>query len=843
MLNAIDLRCERLVDPMGIGDAAPELSWRLAGEGENLVQEGFQIRAAATAAALDAGPLLWDPGMTEDGTSCGCLYGGPALRARDQVWWQVRVQDGSGAVSPWSRPACFEVGLPSEADWRKSQWFGFPGGWSGHAVYFQAKFRVDRPVKKGRIYFSGLGWSEAWFNGASLNNGNVLDPGQTDYSRSWHYRTYDVTSLLRVGENVFTGWVGAGFHGTPRFRYVVEGDGEMLTRTHVTSMPFMWPSPVVRNSVYGGEEYDARLELPSDWLLPGGSDLPVRRAGMRLPPLGGVPRGVEEEPVRRVKEYSVVRWDRLSCGRYVADFGQNFAGWCRWKGKAPAGTRIAFRFAEMRNSDGSVNQQNLLADYAEDVYTASGNPSGESFEPRFTYHGFRFVEVSGLPEPPGPDTLTGVAIRSDCRPNGEFHCSNELWNRIWKLVRDTESANLMAVPTDCPQRTERMGWLNDVMARCEGALYLFDESALLTKWLRDILQAQDPETGEVPMTAPFYWGFDVDPVCSSFVEAAWLLHVFCGRTSLLRELYPGIKKWIDCMIGACDADGILRKGGFVGDWCPPLAYNNGVESAQNHTVPHEVISTAVMFYAAELTQRIARVLGEQADAASYEEKTEKIRQDFLRTYRTAPGRFAPESQSIYCYAVYYGILPAAERQSAADRLAELFRSNKCKHSTGNIGTKYLLEVLSQYGHVDLAARLISSRDYPGWGYMLENGATTLWERWEKAEGEGMNSHDHPMLGCPCGWFYRYPAGIRADHGSRGFRHFVLDPVFFAELEFAGADFDSCAGLIRSHWRREGDAVVYEFTIPPNASAQVRMPDGSAQEFGSGSYRLEYPSNC
>jgi len=839
MLNAIDLRCERLVDPLGIGDAAPELSWRLAGEGDDLVQKAFQIRAAASVSALETGPLLWDTGLVEDGSSFGHVYGGPALHARDRVCWQVRVQDGSGELSSWSEAAFFEVGLPSEADWKGSCWIAFPGGWSGHAVYFQSKFEISGPVQKGRIYFSGLGWSEAWFNGVPLNGDAVLEPSQSDYSKSWHYKTYDITSLIRKGENVFTGCGGAGWYGSPRFRFIVEGDGKMIVSSLWLTMPMMWASPITRNSVYGGEEYDARLELPADWIQPGGSFLPVKRVGMRVAPISGVPRGVEEEPVRRQGELAVVRWNALPGGRYVADFGQNFCGWCRWRGKAPAGTLIRFRFAEMLNPDGSVNQQNLLGDYTMDTYTAAGKPEGETFEPHFTYHGFRFVQVEGLPEPPGPDTLTGVIVRSDCRPAGEFRCSDDQWNRIWKMVRDTEGANLLAVPTDCPQRTERMGWLNDMMARCESALYLFDESALLAKWLRDILQAQDPETGDIPMTAPCYYALPMDPVCSSFVEAAWLLHVFYGRTALLRELYSGLRAWIDFLIRSCDPDGILRQGGFVGDWCPPLAFNNGVESAQNHTVPHEAVSTAVMCYATGLFVRIARVLGEDADALCYGKKTEKIRADFLRAFRSAPGRLAPESQSIYAFAVYCGVLPAEERQTAADRLAELFCANNCKHTTGNIGTKYLLETLSQYGHADLAATLICSKDYPGWGYMLENGATTLWERWEKAEGEGMNSHNHPMLGCPCGWFYRYPAGIRADHDSCGFRHFVLDPVFFDGLDSARADYDSCAGTIRSHWHREDDRVVYEFTIPPNASAQVRMPEGGTREFGSGSYRLEY----
>ena len=525
-------------------------------------------------------------------------------------------------------------------------------------------------------------------------------------------------------------------------------------------------------------------------------------------------------------------------GHWSVDFGRNFAGWCRLKFQAAAGTRVELLFSESRYSDGTANQENLLGDSARDVYVAKGEGI-EVFEPHFTYHGFRYVEVRGLPEGlPTDNALTGVVLRTDCRRTGRFSCGNELVNRIFAMILHTEESNLFAVPTDCPQRTERMGWLNDLMARCESALYLFDVSNLLSKWLRDIAEAQDPVTGEVPMTAPLYWGFPPDPVCTSFLEAAWLSYAFHGKQAQLERWYPNFRRWTERLLSLRDADGILRQGGEVGDWCPPLKFNEGHDSAHNFTVPHELVSTALTHYALVLWGRIAKAIGaDEAEISLQTEFANEVKAAFLRTFRSEPGRLRHESQSGYAYALYCGLFPAEERVLAAERLAELFVANGCKHTTGNIGTKYLLETLAEYGHAELCWKLLSSKDYPGWGYMLANGATTLWERWELAEGSGMNSHNHPMLGSPAGWLFRHLAGIRVLPETVGFNRFELAPCFPDGLAFASADYESCHGMVRASWQRNEDGrIEYSFTIPAGCCAVVRLPGKPPQESRAGEYR-------
>jgi len=832
-LKPDSLKTNNLVDPIGLNGTAPEFSWKLGPESFGHEQRAWEIRAGKNP-DLDGG-IIWDSGKITGSVCSGHRWGGPVLRSRDRIYWQLKLWDENGMESGWSATAFFEIGLVTLRDW-DVQWIGFPGGWSGHAVCFQKRFDAPENFHQARVYLGGPAWSEAWLNGIKLGGNAVLQPAQTDYSKSWHYLTYDVTEYLRPGENVFAVHAGAGWYGTPVICYRVEADGKLLTRSHFLSLPNVCKSPVSRNSVYGGEEYDARQELDPSWKLPGGSSFPCVRPAFRVSGVAGVPRGLEEEPIVPQEEILPVDIRPIAERRWSVDFGRNFAGWCRLKARVPRGTVIKMMFSEIRNPDGSANQDNLLGEQALDTYIAKGDPNGEVFEPHFTYHGFRYVEIRGLPEPPSADTITGIVLRTDCRRTGKFSCGNDLANRIFTMILHTEESNLYAVPTDCPQRTERMGWLNDLMARGEGSQYLFDESNLLEKWLHDIAEAQDPQTGDIPMTAPFYWGFEPDPVCSSFIETAWLNYAFHGKYALLEDLYPNFRRWTESLMKLRDADGILRVGGFVGDWVPPIKFNAGQESPRNFTVPHGLVSTALLHYALELQIRIARILKKETDILT--SVAEQVREDFLRCYRSAPGRLEEESQSAYAFALYCGLFTDDEGRSAAARLAELFRENGCKHTTGNIGTKYLLVMLSEYGYADLAWKLIVSEDYPGWGYMLANGATTLWERWELAEGPGMNSHNHPMLNSPLLWFFRYPGGIRILPETAGFDRFELAPVFPEGLDHAEAEYLSCRGKVLSAWKRNGSKIEYRFEVPAGCRAMVRLPGRAKQEFKGGRFSLE-----
>jgi len=820
------LRVEGLVDPLGIDVRNPELSWR-----PSVTQKAWRVRAAATEAALASGPYLWDSGRVEGSRCHHHRCGGAPLVSRERVYWQVMIWNGADEPSAWSAPAWFEAGLLEEKDWR-SNWLGFPAGWSGTARYFQARIQVPETPGKARLYISGLGWFEAFLNGKRLGDA-VLDPALTEYSKSVIYRAFDLAGLLGPGENVLAVHVGNGWYGSPVMRLQIELDDKVVLAPF-SSLP-CGPSGVRRNSIYGGEEFDANLEPDPAWMLPGGPGLPGRNS-CRVSPPGGRMRGAMCEPVRELMELPVQTWTPLKDGRFVADFGQNFAGYCKLKVCVPAGTRIGLRFAESCYADGSVNQENLLGDYAFDVYTARGDAAGEVWKPHFTYHGFRYVEVTGLPGTPESDTLTGIVVGSDCRPIGHFRTDNDLLNRIDKMVTWTERSNLYGVPTDCPQRTERMGWLNDMMARNECALYHFDEAGLLRKWLIDIAEAQDPETGFVPMTAPWRWTPDkVDPVCSSFIETAWNLHLFFGERALLRELFPNFLAWCRCMENATE-NHILIDGGDIGDWVPPVEFSIP-KGHRSRLVPKELVSTALYGYAVSLTAKVAEFLGEREEAAKLGHWFEAIRAAFHARFYRGEGKYEADSQAAYCYALHCGMVPEELRESVFRRLVERFEADGRKLTTGNIGTKYLLDTLSEYGRADLVFGMVNSTAYPGWGYMLENGATTLWELWEKATGNGMNSHNHPMLGSVGSWFYRYLAGIRPLPDSDGFDRFELAPSFVDGLKEVDVAYDSFAGTIVSHWKRENGKIRWEFTVPANTQALVRLPGKPERMFGPGAHRI------
>jgi len=828
-LTVAGLRAEGLVDPLGIETRNPELSWR-----PSAGQTAWRIRAAATEAALETGPYRWDSGHVEESRCHHHPYGGTPLASRELVFWQVMVWGKTGEPSAWSAPARFEAGLLDARDWRPSVWVGFPGAWSGAARYYQARFTAPETVKTSRLYLSGLGWFEAFLNGKRLGDA-VLDSAPTDYSQSVLYRVFDLAGLLVPGENILAIHAGGGWHVQPIVRYQLELDGELVAKTRPFG-PASGPSGIRRNSIYGGEEFDGRLEPDSTWMLPGGPILPPGRNSCRVAPPAGRMRVAMAPAIRELMELPVRSWNRLGDGRSVADFGQNFAGYCRLKLTAPAGTRVTLRFAEYCNADGSVNQENLLGEEALDVYTARGDAAGEVWKPRFTYHGFRYVEVSGLPWLPQADTLTGIVVGSDCPPVGSFRTDNELLNRIDKMVAWTERSNLHGVPTDCPQRTERMGWLNDMMARNECALFHFDEATLLRKWLRDIAEAQDPETGFVPMTAPNHWTPDkVDPVCSSFVETAWNLHLFSGERALLRELFPNFLAWCRCMEQATEGQ-ILTDGGEIGDWVPPLEFC-GRNTCRSGIVPKELVATALYGYAVSLTARIAALLEEKDEEKRLTAQLDAIRAAFHARFYRGEGKYESESQSAYSFALRCGMVPEELTELVSQRLVERFEADKCKLTTGNIGTKYLLEALSECGRADLVFRMVNSTEYPGWGYMLANGATTLWERWEKATGKGMNSHNHPMLGSVGGWFYRYLAGIRPLPDSDGFDRFELAPSFVEGLNEVEASYDSFAGKVESHWKRENGKIRWEFTVPANTEAQVRLPGGPVRSFGEGVHQI------
>jgi len=827
MLTTHTLRCEYAENPLGLDTAVPRLSWQLSAPRRGARQTAYQVRAASTLEGLNAGECdLWDSGRLESSSQM-VDYAGRGLAGMDTCWWQVRAWDEEGQPGDFSAPACFEMGLAAE-DW-EAEWIGCPGAWINRAIYFRRAFVLKKPARKARVYMVGLGWSELSINGQRPNQ-RVLDPAQTDYSKRMLYSVDAVEGLLREGQNVIGVLAGNGWYGTVRLLLQLEIEYADGSRERIVSKagwhePWLAaPGPILENSVYDGEVYDARLEK-AGWAEPGyEARFPEWLNAFGADGPGGILEPAMLEPVRVTDTIAARQVSQPRPGIYVFDLGQNMAGWARIHVRGEAGQRVSLLYAESLYLDGMVNQENLRSAKACDVYILKGGGE-ETWEPRFTYHGFRYIQVEGYPGEPDLDAVEGRVVHSGVAAAGSFACSNELLNRVHKMIWWTEAGNLHSIPTDCPQRDERMGWLNDLAARSEEALHNFDLARLFAKFSADISDTQD-RFGAISDTAPFRWGRrPADPVSVCYLLIPWLLYTHYGDQRTMARHYDGMKRWVN-FLTSCAEDGILRYS-YYGDWAPPIGEGTAGslgDSAVSASTPGALISTACYAYSARLLAQIANVLGKKRDAAAYLRLSETISADFNDAFwDEAAGGYGSNNQSCNAIALYMGLAPEERRDQTAANLVRAVEAHGWHLTTGNICTKYLLEALTSAGRADVAYTLAAQETYPSWGYMLAGGATTLWERWEHATGGGMNSHNHPMMGSVGAWFFRALAGIRAHPGGAGFTRFSLRPEIVSGLDWVEAELNTVRGRVACAWRREGEQLALSVEVPPGSSARVAIP--------------------
>jgi alpha-L-rhamnosidase len=827
MLRAFDLRCEYAVDPLGIGTANPRLSWALDHPERGQRQTAYQVVAAHAPEQLAEGVahLLWDSGKVASAQSVAVPYAGPPVGSRERVYWRVRCWDAQGRPGPWSEPALFETALLESEDWH-ANWVGYPAAWPGRALYFRRQFEIDQPAIWARLYVCGLGYHELYVNGTRLGD-SVLDPAYTDISRRIMYRTFDIGPLLTTGQNVFAAAVGNGWHGFPRLLAQIElrlADGTLAQYATGPNESWLWlvsSGPIVEHSIYQGEVYDAREEKPG-WNLPMDGQPHGWTMAMHVPAPGGVLVPQSLEPIRVTDEVAPQAITRPQPGIHVIDFGQNFAGWVQLRMWGERGLQVVLRYAESIHDDGLVNQENLREAAATDVYILKGEGE-EVWEPRFTYHGFRYVQVEGYPGALAPEAISGKVVHSAVPSVGSFTCSNELLNRIHRMVRWTERSNLHGIPTDCPQRNERMGWTNDMTARAEEALLNFGLARLMAKWIGDVYDAQDRKTGAITNTAPLAWGpVPADPVCVCYLETAWLLCAHYGDRRTLETYYDGFQRWLECLSGLAEEH--IVSYSLWGDWAPP-EQETVLGTPRHRNAPGDLVSTAFYYYTARLLARIASILGQTTDQQRYESLAAEIAKAFnTRFWNEQLGGYGTNSQSCNSLALWMGLVPEERRPRVLESLVHDVVDLHDGHlTTGNICTKYLLEALSAHGRADIALGLATQVTYPSWGYMIENGATTLWERWELSTGPGMNSHNHPMMGSVGSWFYKVLAGINVTAHTVGFDRFDIRPVLVAGLDHVTAEHKTARGIIRSAWWREGRSVRLAVGIPVNAEAEVTIP--------------------
>ncbi len=722
-----------------------------------------------------------------------------------------------------------------------------PWGEVGHSMdrrlparMLRRAFQVDKPVRSAFVFMSGLGLSEVYVNGTRVGD-HVLSPALSEYEKRVYYVTHDVTRLIRKGDNALGVQLGNGRFYAPRGSSFVGmksyGYPKLLLQlhvefedgsTHVIVSDDQWKlstdGPIRANNEYDGEEYDARQEM-LDWAKPGFDDSSWK-APQSIKAPGGVLSAQMIEPIRVMETIKPKSVSSIGPGAFLVDMGQNMVGWCRLRVSGPAGSKVILRHAETLKDDGSLYVANLRGSKAEYSYTLKGG-GDEYCEPHFTYFGFRYVDVRGITGELTADMIEGKVVHDAVETVGSFTCSNETINAIYRNAVWGIRGNYRSVPTDCPQRDERQGWLGDRSEESRGEMYLFDLALLYEKWVQDMEDSQK-DTGSVPDVAPPYYPFYTDNVTwpSSFIIIPGTLYEKYGDLRAIERHYPAMKRWIAYM-GQFMKDDLMPRDEY-GDWCVPPESQELIHSKDpNRKTAGDLIGSAYFYYDLTLMARYATLLGKSDDAVHFNALAERMKVAFNSKYlNTQTGTYDNGTQTSCVLPLAFGMVPPEHRGAVFDRLTHKILGESNGHiGTGLIGGQWLMRTLADNGRSDIGFTISTQRGYPSWGYMIDQGATTIWELWNGNTADpGMNSHNHVMLlGDLLVWFYEYLAGIRPDPDAPGFKHFVLKPVPVDGLDFAGATYRSPYGLIESEWKRDGDKLTWSVRVPSNAAADVYVP--------------------
>ena len=733
----------------------------------------------------------------------------------DEAWSAPRVI-GENGVAPWGVLSAGEVFLPP-------------------APYLRTAFKADRPVRRATLYVSALGLVEAHLNGQRVSE-DFFTPGWTDYDKRVHYRTYDVTAQVRPGENAlgavladgwYCGYIGYAkerdYYGKlPRVRMQLQLDYADGSAAVVGTGPdWKAATGAVREADFlQGESYDARQE-PAGWDLPGFADQqwqPVVTDDAVQPLMQAHPG----PPVRVLAEFRAKTISEPKPGVYVLNLGQNFAGIAHLKIAGQPGQKVTLRFAERLNPDGTIYTTNLRSARATDTYICKGG-GVEEWEPHFTFHGFQYIEVTGLTQPPAKDTVVGLALSSATPVAGSFACSDPMLNQLHSNIYWTQRANFIDIPTDCPQRDERLGWTGDAQVYVRTATLNCDVEAFYTKWLVDLIEDGQRADGEFPMVAPVkVAGDDGGPAwADSGVVCPWTIYDVYGDRRILERYYPAMTRFIAFCQNRSKPN-LLPPDHYqcFGDWL----------SIQADT-PKDVICTAYFAQSTRLVARAAAVLGKTEDAAKYNDLYERIKAAFNQAYVTDDGRVRGDTQAGYVLALGFDLVDGDRAKLAAQHLVENIQARDWHLSTGFIGTKDLMLVLAKFGRNDVAYRLIHNDTFPSWGFSIKHGATSIWERWDGWTPEkgfqdpGMNSFAHYSFGAVYQWMLENLGGIRSD--GTAYKHIIIAPQLDPGLTKVTAGYDSIRGPIQTAWRRTGDGLTLEVTIPANTSATVYLPAGAS----------------
>lgn len=864
-----NLICEFAKEPMGIEAKNPLLGWQLRSDKRGDFQSAYQIIVSEKQDTLSQNKGdVWNSGKVSSEQTDNILYQGKELKPKTRYYWRVRSYNAEDESSEWSPISYFETGMMVPENWT-AQWIfdGNPGPQTDADFYkndpaplLRKDWNIQKEIRSARLYISGLGYYEAYLNGAKVSD-HFMDPGWTSFAKTILYNTYDVTEMLKQGDNTWGVTLGNGFFNPvpmPIFRplreYLTIGRPMVIGQLEITyadgslekvQTDLSWkttPGPIMRNNPYLGEHYDARAEVPG-WNEPGISTQNWKSVALAEPPTGQL-KPQMQPPIRATAILKPVRMTETRPGEFVYDMGQNFAGVVRLKVKGPAGTKITVRYGEDVYSDGSLNVMTTVAGQHKQVWDANRSVEGapptawqedtyilkgegeEIWQPRFTFHGFQYIEITGFPGRPTLDNVEGIRLSADLEKVGEFECSDDVVNKIERAVEWTFLSNVFSVQSDCPGR-EKLGYGGDIAATTDAFCYLFDMHNFYSKTVYDHRDAARP-SGAMTETAPYMgiadagFGDGSGPIGwqLGFAVALKKIHDYYGDIRIVADNYDTLKKQIEFLRAHA-------QGNIISN-C--ISDHEMIENPR----PAALTATGHYYNHVIILAEFARLLGKTEDARTYEQLANEIKAAFIAKFYKPGGIYDSNLQTTQAFALHYDLIPDGKREEVLKQLLNVLDRDGNHIHTGIFATPMLLNQLTENGYSDRAFRLVSNRDYPGWGHMITSGATTIWETWKYSDN--IYSHNHPMFGSVNEWFYRALLGINTE--TPGFETVRISPKTVKGLTWAKGSYRSVKGRISVDWKKNENQLLLNVTIPTGMKAHIYVPHAKGQTIYEGDAKAD-----
>lgn len=848
---------ENFTNPLGFDLSGLSFSWKLPPLRAGMAQSAYRIIASRSERGLEGSPI-WDSGKVESSQNRNIKFGGGELNSRQRVYWKVIFWDERGDVSEWSHPQWFETGLLSNSDW-KGKWISSAdapkdvvkkiksGGknqdlkrkWVQPAYLRKGFSTNQKEIKSARLYLASHGWFQTYINGEKVGD-DYLGTGWTEYGKHVQSNTYDVTNLLRNGENAigaiiadgwysgYMSWDNANAYGVKpeilmQLEITFKDDSVQVITTDET-----WKysnGALLSADIYDGEVYDARLEFPhwneknfDDSAWKNVATVQINKNEKILPR--------RDSYVKKIMKLKPLSVKETQNGVFQFDMGQNMVGWVKIKIPSSSGREVTINFAEMLEKDGSLYNANYRSAISQDKYICASYGT-EEWEPNFTFHGFRYVEISGLPADTkaSVDMVEGIVLGNEMKVTGNFVCSHPKVNALQSNIQWGQRGNFLSVPTDCPQRDERLGWTGDAQIFCSTAAYNMDVSAFFSKWLFDLRMSQKADgcVGDVvPLVLKSKWSNSSHSAWSdAAIVIPYKMYLDYGDKKVLEQSYESMKKYVDFIVS--DFDKSYGKSGY-GDWLEPFA------KATTGSTPIDLIACAHVVYDSQILSKTAAILGQLADAKKYAELADAFRERFRKNYISENGEVKSSTQTAYLMALNFGIVQGELKEKVFANFLKSIKSANNHLRTGFVGTYFLLSTLSENGRPDLAQEIFFKETYPSWIYSINQGATTIWERWnsyshDKGFGDvGMNSFNHYAYGAVGEWIYKSIGGLSLDESAAGYEKIIFAPDMPLEkMTFASAMKETPNGFAKSEWKFSDGVVEWQVVIPPNSSGTVVFP--------------------